>query len=563
MRPSPNDEDLDRDDAQLGASGYKREMPRQFSLVSLLALSYALICTWNGFASAIGGGLSQGSSSGTIFMLLPAATMILVVSLGMAELTSAFPVAGGQYYWAFILSPPSCAPLISYTTAAVTVIGAWLGTASTSNFISGMILSIVQFVYPEYIVYSWHKYLLYVAVIIAASLLNIFGSQILPAFNRCICKLSPSLYAFEQILIFGAAVAFSLATYLVTIITMLVCSYPNYNSAKWVFTDTTISTGWTSHPYTWMLCFVNSLYGFLGTDSGAHMTEEIPNPSINGPKVIIYPVLIGLVTVIPFACTCMFVIKDMDAILNAPSGLPLIQLYHQATSSRPITFVLMVAFTVCFFACAVAIITGSSRTLWSAARDDCFPRSDLWKQISPRFEMPMNAVLLQACFSILYGLVFIQSESAFALMVSVSIIFLVSSYVIPQAILLWVDRNESLPERPFHLGRFGYAINLFSTLSTLLLIIACCLPTAFPITYTNMNYNRYNLASPYNITFRLLTLLFSIVTACLLLFIWSGWMFSRRDVFKGPPINRSLLAKARGAGNHDTRPVDEHTPLMQ
>jgi hypothetical protein len=50
MRPNRSDEDLDRDDAQLGASGYKREMPRQFSLVSLLALSYALICTWNGFA---------------------------------------------------------------------------------------------------------------------------------------------------------------------------------------------------------------------------------------------------------------------------------------------------------------------------------------------------------------------------------------------------------------------------------------------------------------------------------------------------------------------------------
>lgn len=163
----------------------------------------------------------------------------------------------------------------------------------------------------------------------------------------------------------------------------------------------------------------------------------------------------------------------------------------------------------------------------------------------------------------LYGLVFVQSESAFALMVSASIIFLVSSYVIPQAILLLIDRNQCLPERDFDLGRFGYAVNLFSTLSTLLLIIACCLPTAFPITYTNMNYNRYNIASPYNITFRLLTLLFSIVTACLLIFVWLGWMFSRRDVFKGPTLDRSLLAKVRGIANHDTRPANEHTPLMQ
>jgi choline transport protein len=114
----------------------------------------------------------------------------------------------------------------------------------------------------------------------------------------------------------------------------------------------------------------------------------------------------------------MFVVKDMDAILNAPSGLPLIQLYHQATGSRTITFGLMVAFTVCFFACAVAIITGSSRTLWSAARDDCFPRSDLWKQISPRFEMPMNAVLLQACFSVVgdrpASILFLPANNNFA-----------------------------------------------------------------------------------------------------------------------------------------------------
>ena len=96
----------------------------------------------------------------------------------------------------------------------------------------------------------------------------------------------------------------------------------------------------------------------------------------------------------------MFVIKDIDEILNAPSGLPLIQLYYQATDSRVITVLLMVAFAVCFFACVVAIITGSSRALWSAARDECFPRSDLWKQISPRFGMPLNAVIIQAAFSI-------------------------------------------------------------------------------------------------------------------------------------------------------------------
>lgn len=104
-----------------------------------------------------------------------------------------------------------------------------------------------------------------------------------------------------------------MATLVVTTITMLFCSYPNYNSARWVFTDNTISSGWESHSLAWVLCFVNNLYGFLGTDAGVHMTEEIPNPTVTAPKVIvgilaipssrecanrtqIYPVIIGLAT---------------------------------------------------------------------------------------------------------------------------------------------------------------------------------------------------------------------------------------------------------------------------
>lgn len=68
---------------------------------------------------------------------------------------------------------------------------------------------------------------------------------------------------------------------------MLACTYPNYRSAKEVFTDHTVHNGLDNQPLAWILCFVNSLYGFLGTDAGVHMTEEIPNPSVNGPKVIV------------------------------------------------------------------------------------------------------------------------------------------------------------------------------------------------------------------------------------------------------------------------------------
>jgi choline transport protein len=92
------------DDLELQAGGYKSQMPRQFTLFSLMSLSFALSCTWSGTGSSIGLSLTEGSSAGTIWSIPIAGLMTAIVTAGMAELSSAFPVAGAQYYWSFMVS---------------------------------------------------------------------------------------------------------------------------------------------------------------------------------------------------------------------------------------------------------------------------------------------------------------------------------------------------------------------------------------------------------------------------------------------------------------------------
>jgi choline transport protein len=82
-------------------------------------------------------------------------------------------------------------------------------------------------------------------------------------------------------------VYFSLTTYFVTIITILACAAPNFRSGTWVFSDTTNSTGWDNNGLAFIFCTMNALYGYLGLDAGAHLCEEIPNPTVNVPKVIV------------------------------------------------------------------------------------------------------------------------------------------------------------------------------------------------------------------------------------------------------------------------------------
>ncbi len=105
---------IDIDDIELQAQGYTRAMPRRFSLLSLLSMSYALLATWNGFGSAFGTGFIEASSAGSIWTLTIAGVMTAVTGIGMAELSSAYPVAGAQYYWSFVVSSPEWAPFASY-----------------------------------------------------------------------------------------------------------------------------------------------------------------------------------------------------------------------------------------------------------------------------------------------------------------------------------------------------------------------------------------------------------------------------------------------------------------
>ena len=176
----------DADDVELADLGYTRQMPRQFSVLSLMSLSFALTCTWSGTGSSIGVSLTEASTAGTIWSLPIAALMTAIVSAGMAELASAYPVAGAQYYWSFMVSSDKHRALAAYVSGWISVLGWWLGSASVCNFIASMVLAIVTLWYPVYTIERWQQWLVYVGIVWLGVAINVFGSRLIPAFNNFI-----------------------------------------------------------------------------------------------------------------------------------------------------------------------------------------------------------------------------------------------------------------------------------------------------------------------------------------------------------------------------------------
>ncbi|KAJ5618749.1 hypothetical protein N7510_002733 [Penicillium lagena] len=497
----------DDDARKLAAAGYKQSMPRQFSLWSLAALAFDLTCTWLGVGSSIGIGLTEASGAGVLWSIIVAGCMTMIVAAGMAELASAYPVAGAQYYWSFMVASDKYKPFTSFLNGWVSILGWWLGAASVANFIASMIFEIILAWYPGFKSYHWQQYLIYVALTWLAVAFNIFASRWIPLFNK---------------LIFVLAVI----TLSATMLTLFIVSRNKHASASFIFTDTTSRTGWSSDGFAFLLAISNSVYSFLGSDCGAHLCEEIPNPAKNVPKVILYPLVVGMLTAFPFGASLLYSITDLKAVFNTPTGLPLIEIYYQGTRSKSAASVLLAMFAFCFFANMIANMTTSSRTLWAVSRDDTLPYSSFWMQVSDRFEMPLNAMLLSGTVITIYGVIFIGSTTAFSAMVSAAVIFQQTSCVLPQAVLLYRGREKILPQRYFKLGKLGPVVNAVAVSWVLFLDVLYCFPTTRPVTPQNMSY-------------------VSVVSTGLVIFIIGLWFTTKRQVFKGPKIDFQLMNQRR------------------
>lgn len=101
----------------------------------------------------------------------------------------------------------------------------------------------------------------------------------------------------------------------------------------------------------------------------------------------------------------------------------------------------------------------------------------------------MQSIFCSVVFLVLLGLINIGSSTAFNAIISLAVVGLYISYLIP--IVLHVVRRFSgprIPYGPFKLGKFGLPINIFAICYSLFTSIFLFFPPYQPVTAENMNY---------------------------------------------------------------------------
>lgn len=105
-------------DDDLARMGYKAELPRSLSMLSVLGLSFAIMAVPYGLSTTFLYSLANGQSVTVLWGWVMLSLISICIAASLAEICSVFPTAGGVYYWAALLSTPEWAPIASWITGA-------------------------------------------------------------------------------------------------------------------------------------------------------------------------------------------------------------------------------------------------------------------------------------------------------------------------------------------------------------------------------------------------------------------------------------------------------------
>ncbi|KAI4255110.1 MAG: hypothetical protein LQ352_002720, partial [Teloschistes flavicans] len=139
------------------------------------------------------------------------------------------------------------------------------------------------------------------------------------------------------------------------------------------------------------------------------MIEEIPNPTVEGPRIMIACVGIGMFTGFIFLMVLLLVAGPVEDVIESAAG-PLLHIFFNATNSRTGSIILLLFPLVCLLFATTGIMTTSSRMTWAFARDGGLPASKIFAKVHPTLGLPLNSLLLTNACVIIFGCIFLGSS---------------------------------------------------------------------------------------------------------------------------------------------------------
>jgi len=428
--------------------GYAQELSRRMGGFSNFAISFSIICILAGGISAFPAAFNALGSGGAVLIWLVGGVLAMSVAVGMGQIASSFPTAGGLYHWSSHLG----GKFWGWMTAWFNLIGLICVVSSVdvllyAVFFKGLLIQTVlgnttfmtgwTVTFSDTFVIDMWQMVFLIVVMASQAILNHYFINI-----------TTKLTDWSGYIILGLTAILFIALFAFSSVAMDF-------SRLWTFQNVTGDAGGGVVPFhtnsiafAFLLGLSYVCYTITGFDASAHTSEETQDAQVNVPKgmwtAVFWSWVFGLVAVAAYVLTMPDLKEAAAAGWNS-----FFYMWSASTMPFGLSLFLAIGMVVVNYICALAGLTSTSRMMYAFARDGGLPGSKVLATVSPVYRTPGAAVWTSAALALLSTI-----YAPYYLVLAVACaVFLYLSMVMPIAAGLLAEGGPNWKEKgPFQLG---------------------------------------------------------------------------------------------------------------
>ena len=511
---------IQQDVADLHRLGYAQELLRSMGGFSNFAISFSIISILTGAVILYDYGLAWAGTAAVLIGWPLVTVFVLAIAASMAEIASAYPTAGGLYYWASRMKNKEW----GWWTAWLNLIGQFAIVAGISyaaaQFLNvSLVTPLLDNVGVDYgnttvilgigetPIVSGALVTMGVLMLICLAL-NVAGINLVALLNQVSVWWHIGIVAAVVVLVLVAGKPDQSGMTLFAI-------QPQDVGGSWA-NDLTkvgipVNLGYgaaISYPliFAFLFSLLQANWTYTGYDASAHVAEETVGARISSAwgiflsvavsAVVGYVFLLALTTHLPNLSTLFPAdLATADAATYSTyyfgQGYAVYETlkYNLDTTGQLLSAGIAIAMSFC----ALSSVASAGRMLFAFSRDDGVPASRWLKKVSHRYRTPVNSLIAIVVVAFLFTVAAFYVGAlggpggggiAIVIVTAISTIFLYAAYGV--VIFLGATTDGWLSERVWSLGRWSKPIAWVAVAWVLVLMVLFTWPTSGNISWPFM-----------------------------------------------------------------------------
>lgn len=459
------EEIIQQDIRDLHKLGYAQQLFREMGGFSNFAISFSIISILTGAILLFGYGLQFAGPIINTYGWPIVSLFTLAVAASMAELSSAYPTAGGLYFWAHRLGGHKWA----WVTAWFNMIGQITITAGINYAAALYIIGAINRIFGAELPSTTTAIVTtMILIMIPQMLINIFGIKLTAWLNDFSVwwHIGGVLIIAILLTAFGKhAQPFSF------LFQSNISVHPGDIAGSFVAGPTTFDSIMLKIPgvanlyataglgLAFVLGLLQAQWTYTGYDASAHVAEETVMARLNSAWGVFLSVAISAIVGYIMLIILTLHIPDIAATIDAANAPPVLYIVY---ANLDAFFANLIAIIIggAMWLCGLASITSMSRMWFAFARDGGMPGYTLIRQIHPHWRTPIWSILITCTLAVLLTVY----AALYSVVVAISTTALYLAYAFPIYLNI---RNKmrkqgeyTTPETaPWSLKRWGLLIN--------------------------------------------------------------------------------------------------------